>query len=98
MTKTSGTVYETCGCRQPGTGRCGGRACSRLGDIEDGRWYFNCAVRDMWGRRHQIRRGGLQSRMSAVRARNAVQRHSREQATARLCTVERWLEFWLDPG
>jgi len=72
--KAKGIVFKKCWCEHPVTGRRGGRSCPRLAEDGHGSWYFDCSVKDMWGRRRQVRRGGFGSRTAAVRPKRRQRR------------------------
>src|SRR5215475_5335725 len=88
-------VFKRCGCRDPQSKKRLEKSCPRLSEREHGRWYFECSMSTMAGRRERARRGGFPTKAAAVQARNALLSRSAEESTTVLWTVAKWLRYWL---
>ena len=90
--KSTGGVYQRCGCRGLEGGRRDG-ACLRLGEAGHGSWYFSLELpRRAGGPRRRVRRGGFASPEAAAAARGRL---AVPGPAGRVLTVVEWLEIWL---
>ena len=64
----------------------------RLAERWHGSWYYHRTVITLSGKRERVRRGGYVSRRDAENALDDVRAQSREECTAQVWTVGRWLQ------
>ncbi|MBO0808740.1 MAG: site-specific integrase [Actinobacteria bacterium] len=97
MSRSGGSTYKRCGCRDQRTGRQLGRRCPRLGDRGHGSWYLAIEVPAAPdGHRSRVRLGGYATRSAAQAALRGLRapggRPGRGTAG---CTTGQWLAAWL---
>ncbi len=96
LREEAGQLYRRCGCRGQ-DGKQFGFSCPTLKqDKQHGRWYFAVQVEGLEGKRERVRRGGYASEELARLALAEFRRLPTPEVLARMWTVRRFLEFWLE--
>jgi len=94
--RSSGTVYQRCGCRDPLSKRQLGSRCPLLGQDEHGSWYVTLPGDVAVGKgQDRLRRGGYPGRAQAE-AVLALLLDPALSSQGRGLTVGQWLERWLE--
>ncbi len=97
MSRSGGSTFERCGCRDQRTGRQLGQCCLHLRDRGHGSWYLAIelsAAPD--GRRRRVRLGGYATRAAAEAAPGQLSTPGGQpRGGAAGCTTGQWLAAWL---
>jgi hypothetical protein len=97
MSRSGGSTFKRCGCRDPRTGRQLGRRCPRLRERGHGSWYLAVelsAAPD--GRRRRVRLGGYATRAAAQAALGRLGKPGGPPRRGVAgCTTGQWLAAWL---
>src|SRR5215469_5698655 len=97
MSRSGGSTFKRCGCRDPRTGRQLGRRCPHLRQRRHGSWYLAVelsAAPD--GRRRRVRLGGYATRAAAQAALGRLGKPGGPpRRGAASCTTGQWLAAWL---
>ena len=97
MSRSGGSTFKRCGCRDPRTGRQLGRRCPHLRERGHGSWYLAVelsAAPD--GRRRRVRLGGYATRAAAQEAPGRLGKPGGPPRRGVAgCTTGQWLAAWL---
>jgi hypothetical protein len=96
MSRSGGSTFKRCGCRDQRTGRQLGQRCPHLRERGHGSWYLAIelsAAPD--GRRRRVRLGGYATRAAARAALGRLSTPGQARGSVAGCTTGQWLVTWL---
>jgi integrase len=97
MSRSGGSTFKRCGCRDQRTGRQLGQRCPHLGERGHGSWYLAIELSvGPDGRRRRVRLGGYAARAAAQAALGRLGTpRGRARCSVAGCTTGQWLVAWL---
>jgi integrase len=97
MSRSGGSTFKRCGCRDQRTGRQLGQRCPHLGERAHGSWYLAIELSaGPDGRRRRVRLGGYATRAGAQEALGRLgTRGGRARCSVAGGTTGQWLVAWL---